>query len=108
MIPIRCCLQADLGSIRHLTHIGTQCRSGLHTCVTSYYVYIKSDIIEDFAPVCGHQSCPRLFTGNEATGDYELVVMNQFDWLVTARYVRLNPQSWAGSITMRWELYYCP
>ena len=105
-------MQVDLGGIKHLSEIATQCRAAFSDliahCVTSYYVYTKSYTNDDFAPVCGNdQVCPRLFTGNQATDNLDLVVVNTFDWLIAARYVRLNPQSWVNLVSMRWELYGC-
>ena len=100
-------LQVDLQSIKRLSQIATQCRADLPQCVTSYYVNVKSFANDEFTAVCSHQACPQLFTGNELTDNLELVVVNTFDWLVTARYVRVNPQSWTDYVSMRWELYGC-
>ena len=102
----------DLRSIKHLSKIATQCRAFVSSvdqqCVTSYYVFIKSYSNDDFAPVCSNDHvCPRLFTGNEATDNLELVVVNRFYPLIAARYVRVNPQTWADRVSMRWELYGC-
>ena len=101
--------QVDLGEIRRLSQIATQCRSELfhQQCVTSYYVHVKSYVNDDFTSVCSFQICPQLFIGNELTADLDLVVVNTFDWLVVARYVRVNPQSWVTYVSLRWELYGC-
>ena len=100
-------LQVDLQSVKRLSHIATQCRAVYPQCVTNYYINVKSFANDEFTAVCGHQACPQLFTGNEAIDNLELVVVNQFDWLVTARYVRVNPQNWISHMSLRWELYGC-
>ena len=100
-------LQVDLRNIKRLSQIATQCRADHPQCVTSYYVNVKSFANDEFTAVCGHPTCPQLFIGNELTDNLELVVVNTFDWLVTARFVRVNPQSWAVFVSMRWELYGC-
>ena len=102
--------QVDLGAVKYLSKIATQCRSASRyptQCVTSYYVNVKSDADDDYTAVCGTDSCPQLFTGNDPTRDEETVATNEFDWPIEARFVRLNPQSWAHSISLRWEIYGC-
>ena len=99
-----------MATVKYLNKIATQCRAtdafGAQ-CVTSYYVKVASTTDDDYTDVCGTDSCPQLFTGNDPTRDYETVVTNEFDWPIAARFVRLNPQSWAGHITLRWEIYGC-
>ena len=99
----------DLGALRYLQKVATQCRGGHDTaqCVSSYYVNVKSTSDDDYAAVCGTDSCPQLFTGNDPTRDLDRVVTNEFDWPIAARFVRLNPQSWYGRIGLRWEVYGC-
>ena len=104
--------QVDLMGIKYLTKIATQCRDHATEviCVTSYYVKVKSAADESFTTVCGTESCPQLFTGNDANINItkiNSIVTNEFDWPIAARFVRLNPQSWTPSIAMRWELYGC-
>ena len=93
--------------MKYLKKIATQCRGDLPDCVSSYYVKIASDADDDYTAVCGTNSCPQLFTGNDDTGDLETVVTNEFDWPIAARFVRLNPQSWTDRIALRWEVYGC-
>ena len=101
--------QVDLTTVKYLSKIATQCRgdSTYMQCVTSYYVNVKSAAGDDYTAVCGTDSCPQLFTGNDPTRDEETVATNAFDWPIEARFVRLNPQSWAHSISLRWEIYGC-
>ena len=100
----------DLAAVKYLTKISTQCRAEDNEpkqCVTSYYVKVKSNVDDDYTAVCGADSCPKLFTGNDPTRDYETVATNEFDWPIAARFVRLNPQSWNHHIALRWEIYGC-
>ena len=102
--------QVDLAEVKYLTKIATQCdHHSVPDCVNSYYVYVKvsDDAHDDFTDVCGADSCPQLFTGNENADDMDTVVTNEFDWPVAARFVRLNPQTWADVIALRWEVYGC-
>ena len=82
--------------------IATQRRDESRYVVTNYYVKVKAsdDADGDFTAVCGTDSCPQLFTGNERTADADDVVTNEFDWPIAARFVRLNPRSvYAGNCT---------
>ena len=105
----RTIFQVDLAEVKYLTKIATQCRANFVRCVTSYYVKTASATSDDtsFTAVCGADSCPQLFTGNEDTSNPNAVVTNEFDWPIAARFVRLNPQSWLHHIALRWELYGC-
>ena len=105
-------IQVELEAVKYLTKIATQClahdgHSHSKVCVTSYYVNVKSAAGDDYTAVCGTDSCPQLFTGNDPTRDKQTVVTNEFDWPIAARFVRLNPQSWFGHIALRWEIYGC-
>lgn len=50
-------------------------------------------------------SLTQLFFGNN---DKDTPVMNQLAVPVVARYVRIIPQSWNGSLCMRLEVLGCP
>ena len=100
----------DLTAVKYLSKIATQCRAqdGVSKqCVTSYYVKVKTTSDDDYTDVCGTDSCPQLFTGNDPTRDHETVETNEFDWPIAARFVRVNPQSWFDHIALRWEIYGC-
>ena len=103
--------QVDLGAIKYLTRIATQCRGWTRAlqCVTSYYVAVATMSGAGGTHVCSTTGCPHLFTGNDGNddGDSEEVVTHEFDWPIAARVVRLNPQSWLRKIALRWELYGC-
>ena len=93
--------------MKYVTKIATQCRGDVPQCVSSYYVKVASAADDVFTAVCGAESCPQLFTGNEDTANLDAVVTNDFDWPIAARFVRLNPQSWIVHIGLRWEVYGC-
>ena len=99
----------DLAAVRYLSKIATQCRNdpGESQCVTSYYVRVARAADDDYTAVCGTDSCPQLFTGNDPTRDEQTVVTNEFDWPIAARFVRLNPQTWNEHISLRWEIFGC-
>ena len=96
-----------MSGVKYLTKIATQCHGDIVHCVTSYYVKTAIAADDDFTAVCGTDSCPQLFTGNEDRSDLDAVVTHEFDWPIAARFVRLNPQSWVHAVSLRWELYGC-
>ena len=101
-------MQVDLQQMKYITKIATQCREDWSECTSSYYVKVASAADDDdFTDVCGFESCPQLFTGNEDDSDRDAVVTNEFDWPIAARFVRLNPQSWLHYPSLRWEVYGC-
>ena len=95
--------------MKYISKIATQCRRDHPSCISSYYVKVASAAADDdaFTYVCGFESCPQLFTGNEDDSDRDAVVTNEFDWPIAARFVRLNPQSWLHYPSLRWEVYGC-
>ena len=94
--------------MKYLTKIATQCdHHSVPDCVTSYFVKFSDNTDDAYTVVCGIDSCHHLFTGNDPTRDMDAVVTNEFDWPVAARFVRLNPQTWADVIALRWEVYGC-
>ena len=103
-------LQVALGEVKYLSKIATQCRgdelAGTQ-CVTSYYVSTAVVASDGYTDVCGTVSCPRLFIGNEDTGNVDAVVTNVFAWPIAARFVRLNPQGYLAYMSLRWEIYGC-
>ena len=99
-----------MGEVKYLSRIATQCRGDdliPRQCVTSYYVSTAVVASDGYTDVCGTDSCPQLFTGNEDTGNIDDIVTNEFDWPIAAQFVRLNPQSWSSYIALRWEVYGC-
>ena len=54
------------------------------------------------SPLC--DPLPQLFYGNV---DKDTPVMSQFNTPVVARYIRIMPQSWNGSLCLRAEVLAC-
>ena len=95
-------IQADLGSEVKLVRVATQGREDYDQWVTSYHVAYSSDGT-DYTFIM-HKGQKKLFGGNY---DRNTIVDHVFDAPITARYVRLYIQSWAGFISIRWGLYGC-
>lgn len=71
--------------------------------VTSYYIAFSNDSREWTTIHDGFSDW--LFFGNS---DKDTPVMNQFAVPMLARYIRVVPQSWNGSLCMRLEVLGCP
>uniref|UniRef100_A0A3Q2XBH8 AE binding protein 1a n=1 Tax=Hippocampus comes TaxID=109280 RepID=A0A3Q2XBH8_HIPCM len=68
--------------------------------VSSYYVAFSNDSLTTKKTNIPFQ----LFYGNV---DRDTPVLNQFSWPVVARYIRILPQSWNGSLCLRAEILAC-
>ncbi|XP_061657445.1 adipocyte enhancer-binding protein 1 [Syngnathoides biaculeatus] len=71
--------------------------------VSSYFVAFSNDSRDWTILHDGYAEW--LFYGNV---DRDTPVLNQFSWPVVARYVRILPQSWNGSLCLRAEILACP
>ncbi|XP_067087211.1 inactive carboxypeptidase-like protein X2 [Osmerus mordax] len=71
--------------------------------VTSYFVAFSNDSREWITIHDGYSDW--LFFGNS---DMDTPVLNQFAMPMLARYIRVIPQSWNGSLCMRLEVLGCP
>uniref|UniRef100_A0A7N6F8K7 Uncharacterized protein n=1 Tax=Anabas testudineus TaxID=64144 RepID=A0A7N6F8K7_ANATE len=87
------------------TGVITQGRDSLNESdfVTSYYLAFSNDSREWTTIHDGYADW--LFFGNS---DMDTPVMNQLAEPVVARYIRIIPQSWNGSLCMRLEVLGCP
>uniref|UniRef100_A0A672YE99 Si:ch1073-459j12.1 n=1 Tax=Sphaeramia orbicularis TaxID=375764 RepID=A0A672YE99_9TELE len=87
------------------TGVITQGRDSLNESdfVTSYYLAFSNDSREWSTIHDGYADW--LFFGNS---DKDTPVMNQLAEPVLARYIRIIPQSWNGSLCMRLEVLGCP
>ncbi|KAM4576631.1 inactive carboxypeptidase-like protein X2 [Odontesthes bonariensis] len=87
------------------TGVITQGRASLNESdyVTSYFLAFSNDSREWTTIHDGYADW--LFFGNS---DNDSPVMNQLAEPVLARYIRIIPQSWNGSLCMRLELLGCP
>uniref|UniRef100_A0AAY4AQQ0 Adipocyte enhancer-binding protein 1 n=1 Tax=Denticeps clupeoides TaxID=299321 RepID=A0AAY4AQQ0_9TELE len=70
--------------------------------VSSYFVAFSNDSREWTVLHDGYAEW--LFYGNV---DKDTPVMTQFAWPIVARYIRILPQSWNGSLCMRLEVMAC-
>ncbi|XP_057674693.1 adipocyte enhancer-binding protein 1 [Corythoichthys intestinalis] len=70
--------------------------------VSSYFVAFSNDSREWEILHDGYAEW--LFYGN---ADSDTPVLNQFSWPVVARYIRIMPQSWNGSLCLRAEILAC-
>uniref|UniRef100_A0A3Q3LA18 AE binding protein 1b n=1 Tax=Mastacembelus armatus TaxID=205130 RepID=A0A3Q3LA18_9TELE len=87
------------------TGVITQGRDSLNESdfVTSYFIAFSNDSREWTTIHDGYADW--LFFGNN---DKDVPVMNQLAEPVLARYIRIIPQSWNGSLCMRLEVLGCP
>jgi hypothetical protein len=89
----------DTGSVQVIKAVATQGRGDLYgQWVTSYTVSVSNDA-STWTPV----GAGFIFTGNVGVGDP--VVTNNFAAAVTARYVRIEPVTWHGAVSMRAGVY---
>ncbi|XP_061886768.1 adipocyte enhancer-binding protein 1 [Entelurus aequoreus] len=86
------------------TGVITQGRNSeqLEDFVSSYFVAFSNDSRDWTVLHDGYAEW--LFYGNV---DKDTPVMNQFSWPVVARYFRILPQSWNGSLCLRVEVLAC-
>ena len=93
-------IQVDLCKERVVTAIATQGRKNAEEWVVSYAVSYSLDR-ENFKnfEINGEIE---VFSGNS---DKNTVVTNVLSPPITARYIRIHPQSWYNRISMRMELY---
>ncbi|KAJ8039338.1 Lactadherin [Holothuria leucospilota] len=91
-------IQVDFGSPRQVTGILLQGRgeSGYHQWVTSFRVLFSDDAQVFYSTAV-----------IEGTFDHETVARRFFDRPIVARYFRINPVTWFGHITLRFDLLGC-
>ena len=94
-------IQADLGTVRRVGAVATQGRHSHDRWMTSYnFAYSVDGLTHYF--ILNSDASKRNFTGNS---DRDTVVEHVFESAVAARYVRIYPQTWAGTPALRWEVY---
>ncbi|XP_008300253.1 inactive carboxypeptidase-like protein X2 [Stegastes partitus] len=98
-------LEIDARRETEFTGVITQGRDSLNESdfVTSYFLAFSNDSREWTTIHDGYADW--LFFGNS---DKDTPVMNQLAEPVLARYIRIIPQSWNGSLCMRLEVLGCP
>jgi len=97
-------IQVDMGATRRITGVATQGSYTTGQWVTSYTVQYKVRTSDDFVAVqdIGGGREAKVFPGNN---DQNTVEKQLFPRAITARYVRLLPQSYHSWMFMRFELY---
>ncbi|XP_047237485.1 inactive carboxypeptidase-like protein X2 isoform X1 [Girardinichthys multiradiatus] len=97
--------EIDARKETEFTGVITQGRDSLNESdyVTSYFLAFSNDSREWTTIHDGYADW--LFFGN---GDKDTPVMNRLAEPVLARYIRIIPQSWNGSLCMRLEVLGCP
>ena len=94
-------IQADLGTIIRVEAVATQGRHNYDRWMTSYKVAYSADRLTYYF-ILNSDLRERIFAGND---DRSTVVEHMLETAVAARYVRLYPQTWEGSPSLRWEVY---
>ena len=90
-------VEADLGRPRRILSVSTQGRGDYAQWVKSYKLQYRNKKTESWKRIGRHA-----FTGNS---DQNSVVKHKLRKLhITARYVRLIPQSWHNHMSMRWDI----
>ncbi|XP_059822920.1 inactive carboxypeptidase-like protein X2 isoform X1 [Hypanus sabinus] len=98
-------IEVDARKLVEFSGVITQGRdSMLHNdWVNTYYVQFSNDSRTWITYTDGYYDW--LFYGNV---DTDTPVLSEFPVTVVARYIRINPQSWNGSLCMRMEVLACP
>ncbi|XP_027059482.1 neurogenic locus Notch protein-like [Pocillopora damicornis] len=98
-------LQVDLGSaFIKVTGVATQGRYNYNQWVTKYKLQYSNDGATFTYYKEPGQTADMVFSGNT---DRNTVVYHFLNAPVTARYIRFQPVTWSGHISMRVELYGC-
>ena len=88
----------DLSRPRRILGVSTQGRGDAAQWVTGYRIATRDSHQQPWKNV------PREFTGNQ---DQNTVVRHSLrGFNIKARYVRLQPLSWSGHMSMRWDVQY--
>jgi hypothetical protein len=93
-------VQVDFQESTRVTGVATQGRNAYNEWVTTYKILYSSDGVSWSTYKENGQD--KIFIGNS---DQNGVVKNDFSSPFQAQYVRLNPLSWFGHISLRLEFY---
>ncbi|XP_048378742.1 inactive carboxypeptidase-like protein X2 [Stegostoma tigrinum] len=98
-------IEVDARKLIEFSGVITQGRDSLlhNDWVSSFYVQFSNDSRTWMTYTDGYYDW--LFYGNV---DTDTPVLNEFPETVVARYIRINPQTWNGSLCMRMEVLGCP
>ncbi|XP_072410141.1 inactive carboxypeptidase-like protein X2 [Chiloscyllium punctatum] len=98
-------IEVDARKLIEFSGVITQGRDSLlhNDWVSSFYVQFSNDSRTWMTYTDGYYDW--LFYGNV---DTDTPVLNEFPETVVARFIRINPQTWNGSLCMRMEVLGCP
>ncbi|XP_051896717.1 inactive carboxypeptidase-like protein X2 [Pristis pectinata] len=98
-------IEVDARKLVEFSGVITQGRDSLlhNDWVNTYYVQFSNDSRTWMTYTDGYYDW--LFFGNV---DTDTPVLSEFPETVVARFIRINPQSWNGSLCMRMEVLACP
>jgi hypothetical protein len=89
----------DTGDVQSIAGVVTQGRRGYNQWVTSFKVSVSADGDSWQMVHCG-----RVFKGNK---DQNTKLKTEFDYPVRARFVKIEPQTWQGHLSMRAGVLIC-
>ncbi|XP_033761396.1 mucin-5AC-like [Pecten maximus] len=95
-------IQVDFLQSSLITGVTTQGRPNVPSYVTSYYVRYSLDGLN--WNTYREEGADKLFNGNF---DSVTPLTHFFSNPIRARYIRINPQSYHGKVTMRFEIHGC-
>ncbi|XP_071965695.1 uncharacterized protein [Antedon mediterranea] len=99
-------VQVDLCYLTNVSGIITQGRNNNNNnivYVSKYKVLYSTDGI-NFVTISGMNGAVREFIGNY---DRNTEVVNIFDGLIEAQFIRVNPTEWSGTVAMRFAVLGC-
>lgn len=96
-------LEVSLGNDNAIYGVVTKGRDNHNEWVTSYFIMYSTDGIT-YSYYMGEDNMPKVFPGNF---DSSSEVRHVFEKSFEARVVRIQPLSWEGHVSLRWDLLGC-
>jgi len=98
-------LQVDLLSDHKILAVATQGGYNQPSYVKTYFIETQKDGQENWDKITDDSGDTKIFNGN--VDGVNTVVKNYLPQPITARFVRIIPESWENAPYLRWELYLC-
>jgi len=98
-------LQVDLLSDNKILAVATQGGYNQPSYVKTYFIETQKDGQENWDKITDDSGDTKIFNGN--VDGVNTVVKNYLPQPITARFVRIIPESWENAPFLRWELYLC-
>jgi len=98
-------LQVDLLSDNKILAVATQGGYNQPSYVKTYFIETQKDGQENWDKITDDSGDTKIFNGN--VDGVNTVVKNYLPQPITARFVRIIPESWENAPYLRWELYLC-